>query len=73
MEESLENIGFNENDKIMVVGAIKSDNGRELLIEFEKTHLAKLGGIFKTIDEDLFEIERNFLQGFFKFGYCDIS
>ncbi|KAL7074583.1 hypothetical protein ACQ4LE_006254 [Meloidogyne hapla] len=63
MEEPLENLGFNENDKIMVIGAVKADTGNEVLVEYEKNHLTKLNGLFKTIDEDLFEIERNFLQG----------
>jgi len=66
MEESLENLGFNENDKILVIGgSSKIDEGKEILIKYEKTHLTKLNGIFKEIDEDLSEMERNFLEGFF--------
>uniref|UniRef100_A0A914MY73 BAG family molecular chaperone regulator 1 n=2 Tax=Meloidogyne incognita group TaxID=654580 RepID=A0A914MY73_MELIC len=64
MEESLENLGFNENDKILVIGgSSKIDEGKEILIKYEKTHLTKLNGIFKEIDEDLSEMERNFLEG----------
>ncbi|CAK5056427.1 unnamed protein product [Meloidogyne enterolobii] len=64
MEESLENLGFNENDKILVIGgSSKIDEGKEILIKYEKTHLTKLNGIFKEIDEDLSEMERNFLKG----------
>ncbi|KAF7638777.1 hypothetical protein Mgra_00001857 [Meloidogyne graminicola] len=63
MEESLGNFGFNENDKILVIGSTKVYTGKEVLITYEKTHLTKLSELFKEIDEDLCEIERNFLQG----------
>ena len=63
MDKPLQDFKFKSTDKIMVMGATKRDPGLQLLLDYEKTQLTKLAGIFKTNEEDLTELEKNFLQG----------
>ena len=63
LDEPIENLKFKDKEKIMVIGTSKKDSGFELLVAYEKNNLPKLSDLYKNIDEDLTELERNFLEG----------
>jgi len=67
-EEPLTKYQFKRTDKLMVIGGksatiYQDDAGFKALLSYEKKHLAELNNQFKKNNEDLSELERNFLEG----------
>lgn len=73
LDEPIENLKFKDKEKIMVIGASKKDSGFELLVAYEKNNLPKLSDLYKNIDQDLTELERNFLQGKLYYYRCFLN
>lgn len=73
LDEPIENLKFKDKEKIMVIGASNKDSGFELLVAYEKNNLPKLSDLYKNIDQDLTELERNFLQGKLYYYRCFLN
>ncbi|KAL3074970.1 hypothetical protein niasHS_014415 [Heterodera schachtii] len=66
MDRRLAELKLKDGDRIVAIGVVatpKPASGVEMLANYEKTHLAKLDELYKTIGDDITELERNFLQG----------
>ncbi|PAV89816.1 hypothetical protein WR25_20057 [Diploscapter pachys] len=66
-DKKLEDFGFKENDKCIVIGqkvkgALKDDPGFAMLVDYEKKFLTVLQKVLDEIDVDLTELEKNFLD-----------
>ncbi|KAL3100346.1 hypothetical protein niasHT_029050 [Heterodera trifolii] len=65
MDRRLAELKLKDGDRIVVIGVVatpKPASGVGMLANYEKTQLAKLNDLYKTICDDITELERNFLE-----------